>query len=67
MHDSPCGGAAGGTLAARACVTRQHVTRFGCFMEPGCGSGVLSLCAALAGAVSVIGTDIDPEALLAAR
>ena len=35
--------------------------------EPGCGTGVLSLCAAMAGAASVVGTDIDPEALAAAR
>jgi methylase of polypeptide subunit release factors len=35
--------------------------------EPGCGTGVLSLYAALAGAASVVGTDVDPEALLAAR
>lgn len=35
--------------------------------EPGCGTGVLSLCAALAGAALVTGTDVDPEALDAAR
>jgi len=35
--------------------------------EPGCGTGVLSLYAALAGASSVVGTDIDPDALAAAR
>lgn len=34
-HNSPCGGAAGGSRATRACVTRRHVTRFGCFMEQG--------------------------------
>lgn len=35
--------------------------------EPGCGTGVLSLYAALAGAASVVGTDVDEEALAAAR
>lgn len=35
--------------------------------EPGCGTGVLSLYAALAGARSVVGTDVDPDALQAAR
>jgi len=35
--------------------------------EPGCGTGVLSLYAALAGARSVVGTDVDPDALAAAR
>jgi len=35
--------------------------------EPGCGTGVLSIFAALAGASSVVGTDIDPLALAAAR
>lgn len=35
--------------------------------EPGCGTGVLSLYAALAGARSVVGTDMDPHALKAAR
>jgi SAM-dependent methyltransferase len=35
--------------------------------EPGSGTGVLSLYAALAGAAWAVGTDIDPEALTAAR
>lgn len=35
--------------------------------EPGCGTGVLSLYAALAGAHWVVGTDVDPDALAAAR
>jgi len=35
--------------------------------EPGCGTGVLSLYAALAGAARVTGTDVDPAALEAAR
>ena len=35
--------------------------------EPGCGTGMLSLAAALAGARDVIGTDIDPVAVAAAR
>lgn len=35
--------------------------------EPGCGTGVLSLYASLAGARSVVGTDVDPYALAAAR
>ena len=35
--------------------------------EPGCGTGMMSVCAARAGAASVVGTDIDTEALTAAR
>ncbi len=35
--------------------------------EPGCGTGVLSLAAALAGAETVTGTDIDPAAIAAAH
>ncbi len=35
--------------------------------EPGCGTGVLSLFCALAGAGTVVGTDIDAVALQAAR
>jgi 16S rRNA G1207 methylase RsmC len=35
--------------------------------EPGCGTGVLSVYAALAGAAAVTGTDILPEALAFAR
>ncbi|MEW6741530.1 MAG: 50S ribosomal protein L11 methyltransferase [Planctomycetota bacterium] len=34
--------------------------------EPGCGTGILSLFAALAGALNVVGTDVDPEAVTAA-
>jgi len=34
--------------------------------EPGCGTGVISLCAAKAGARHVIGTDTDPQAVAAA-
>ena len=35
--------------------------------EPGCGSGMLALYMAKAGAGSVVGTDVDPAALAAAR
>ncbi len=35
--------------------------------EPGCGTGVLSLFCARAGAAAVVGTDLDPVALAAAR
>ncbi|NLI79201.1 MAG: methyltransferase [Candidatus Riflebacteria bacterium] len=35
--------------------------------EPGCGTGVLSLFCARAGAATVVGTDLDPVALAAAR
>jgi len=35
--------------------------------EPGCGTGVLGICMALAGAARVTGTDTDPAALSAAR
>ncbi|MBI5394766.1 MAG: methyltransferase [Verrucomicrobia bacterium] len=35
--------------------------------EPGCGTGVLSICMALTGAARVTGTDTDPAAIAAAR
>jgi len=47
----------------------QHLTvrRGDRVAEPGCGTGVLSLYAGLAGAHSVVGTDVDSDALAAAR
>jgi len=62
-----------GPLALLAC----HATRFVLerlvvapgmrVAEPGCGTGVISLAAAKAGARAVVGTDVDPAALSAAR
>lgn len=37
------------------------------FVDFGCGSGILAIAALLLGANKVIGTDIDPQALLASR
>lgn len=36
-------------------------------LDYGCGSGILSICAARLGAASVMGVDIDPQALVTAR
>ena len=36
-------------------------------LDYGCGSGILSICAARLGAASVTGVDIDPQALVTAR
>jgi SAM-dependent methyltransferase len=52
------------TLFVLEHLTLRHGDRVA---EPGCGTGVLSLYAALAGAASVVGTDVDPEAVAAAR
>ena len=68
-----------GRIAERgpAALLADHATRFlldhlaiepgSRVAEPGCGTGVLSIFAALAGAASVVGTDIDPLAIAAAR
>jgi len=39
----------------------------GSVLDYGCGSGILSICAARLGAATVRGVDIDPQALVAAR
>ncbi len=41
--------------------------REGSFLDLGCGSGILSLCAAALGARDVTGVDIDPDAVLCAE
>lgn len=53
----------------RLCLTwlLQHPPREGRILDYGCGSGVLAIAAARLGAREVIGTDIDEQALAAAR
>lgn len=46
---------------------QQHPTRDARVLDFGCGSGILAIAAALLGAREVIGTDIDEQALAAAR
>jgi len=45
----------------------QHLAAHDRVLDYGCGSGILSICAALLGAAEVVGVDIDPQALGAAR
>jgi len=53
----------------RLCVAwlDRHCTPGSSVLDYGCGSGILSICAAMRGATTVVGVDIDPQALLAAR
>jgi ribosomal protein L11 methyltransferase len=44
-----------------------HPPRGARVLDYGCGSGILAIAAALLGAAQVIGTDIDPQALVTAR
>jgi len=65
-------GAAFGTGAhptTRLCLAwmDQHLRRGSSVLDFGCGSGILSICAALLGAGDVLGVDIDPQALAASR
>jgi len=45
----------------------QHLPAHASVLDYGCGSGILSICAALLGAGQVVGVDIDPQALRTAR
>jgi len=45
----------------------QHLAVNSRILDYGCGSGILSICAALLGAAEVVGVDIDPQALCTAR
>jgi len=45
----------------------EHEVRSARVLDYGCGSGILAIAAARFGAGEVVGTDIDPQALLAAR
>lgn len=46
---------------------REHVAEGMSMIDYGCGSGILAIAAALLGAAPVAGTDIDPQAVKAAR
>lgn len=45
----------------------QHLSAGASVLDYGCGSGILSICAAKLGAAEVVGVDIDPQALQTAR
>jgi len=45
----------------------QHIAADASLLDYGCGSGILSICAARLGAREVVGVDIDPQALRAAQ
>ncbi len=45
----------------------EHLAPNARLLDYGCGSGILSICAALLGASDVVGVDIDPQALRAAQ
>ncbi|MHC4548355.1 MAG: 50S ribosomal protein L11 methyltransferase [Planctomycetota bacterium] len=69
-HRDPAAGVASdhATLdLARALLRGGHITP-GCrFWDVGCGTGVLAVAAGLAGARTVVATDVDPEAIELAR
>jgi ribosomal protein L11 methyltransferase len=65
-------GAAFGTgthATTRLCLSwlDRHLAPGASVLDYGCGSGILSICAARLGAGEVAGVDIDPQALAAAR
>jgi ribosomal protein L11 methyltransferase len=45
----------------------EHLPRGATVIDYGCGSGILAIAAARLGAASVVGIDIDPQALVATR
>jgi len=45
----------------------QHLVPGSSVLDYGCGSGILSICAAMLGAAEVVGVDIDEQAVLTAR
>ena len=60
-------GWAGGTVLARYILDHPAAARGRRVLDLGCGSGLVAIAAAKAGASRVIATDIDPNALAAAR
>jgi len=60
-------GWAGGTVLARHMLDRPEVVRGSHVLDLGCGSGVVGIAAAKAGAVRVTASDIDANALAATR
>jgi ribosomal protein L11 methyltransferase len=53
----------------RLCLSwmEQNLVPGGSVLDYGCGSGILSICAALLGAADVLGVDIDEQAVATAR
>jgi ribosomal protein L11 methyltransferase len=53
----------------RLCLSwmEQYLAPGSSVLDYGCGSGILSICAALLGATQVLGVDIDPQAVATAR
>ena len=46
---------------------QENLAQGSSVLDYGCGSGILSICAARLGAGTVVGVDIDPQALVTAR
>lgn len=57
----------GGQAVARYLLDHPNVVRGKRVLDVGTGSGIVAIAAAMAGAASVIATDIDPRAIAAAR
>jgi ribosomal protein L11 methyltransferase len=58
----------GAHATTRLCLRwlRENIARGASLLDYGCGSGILAIAGARLGALSVVGTDIDPQALAAA-